>query len=280
MHDPNQDPLTLSQMAYFRVKWTRLPQAYERFLKECLLPRAPLIVVRDRSTWPVTRLGGRHTFQYGAQGGMGPADYPATADAPQPDEEAPEAEWGFSNTLLPSVHAWAATHGHPVVEVRYDHPQDVAAGVAETTRGWLQARGEPGQRLLVSSFVVHDPWRTITTRSVPFWTFFPVRRAADDLACYLDGATYDHIDVLLFNHGAESVGLADTGTWQQLADRASERGRLLALDTAAFPSDFSTFARYAGALRKLPESSRPWAPMPVDEALAGLAADPRITLAR
>jgi hypothetical protein len=32
MHDANQDTLSASQMVYFRVKWRRLPRAYERFL--------------------------------------------------------------------------------------------------------------------------------------------------------------------------------------------------------------------------------------------------------
>jgi hypothetical protein len=54
--------------------------------------------------------------------------------------------------------------------------------VATTTRSWLRDRGEPAERLLVSSFIVHDPWRTVTTASVPFWTFLPVRSAAADLS--------------------------------------------------------------------------------------------------
>ena len=279
MHDPNQDPLTLSRMAYFRVKWTRLPRAYERFLRDRLLPGAPIVVVHDESMWPVTRIGDRHTFQFGAQGGMDPDDYLAAADAPAPDEEGPEAEWGLSDELVQPVREWATAHGHPVMEIRYRHPQDPAAAVAATTRDWLRHRGEPAQRLLVSSFVVHDPWRTITTASVPFWTFFPVRRAADDLASYLYGAVYDDIDVMLFNHGTESVGLVSAAAWQQLADRAHSRGRLLGLDPTAYPADFSTFARYTRELRKLPQSPRTWSPLPVHEALAGLAKDPRITQA-
>lgn len=167
---------------------------------------------------------------------------------------------------------WARRHGHPVVEVRYDHPQDPAAAVASTVRAELRRRGHAAERLLVSSFVVHDPWRTLATGSVPFWTFFPVRRAADDLAAYLDGADFDDVDVLLFSHGVRSQGLADARTWQRVADRARRRGRLLGVDADAFPADFGVFARYARALRSLPVSSRSWSPVPVEEALAGLAA--------
>lgn len=280
MHDPNQDLLSVSEMAYFRLKWHRLPGAYERFLQERLLPGAPIVVVRDTSTWPVTRLGPRHVFQLGAQGGMTAEEYDAAPGAPQPGETAAEAEWGFADELLGPVCDWAQRHGHPVVEIGYDHPQDPAAAVAGTVRDWLRSRGEEARRLLVSSFVVHDPWRTITTGSVPYWTFFPVQRAAADLAAHLDDHEYDDIDIMLFSHGTVSRGLADARTWQQLADRARRRGRLLGVDASAFPADFGTFARYAAALRSLPDATRPWSPLPVDEALAGLAAAPRVTVRR
>jgi hypothetical protein len=150
--------------------------------------------------------------------------------------------------------------------------------VADLMRAWLRRRGEVAQRLLVSSFILHDPWRTITSASVPFWTFFPVRRAAADLATYLDRSAYDDIDVLLFNHGVRSRGLVDARTWELLAGRARRRGRLLGVDRAAFPADFAAFARYASALRSLPDATRPWFPMAVDDALIGLSAAPGVTV--
>lgn len=280
MHDANQDALSSSQMAYFRVKWTALPGAYTAFLQRQLEPDAPIIVVRDQSMWPVTRIDDRHVFQLGAQGGMSPQEYLDGPDVPAADETAAEAEWGFTDELLEPIRDWGRRNGHPVVELRYRHPQDPAPAVAELTRTWLRQRGEPAQRLLVSSFIIHDPWRTITTASVPFWTFFPVQGAADALATYLDNAAYDHIDILLFSHGVQSRGLADAQTWQRLARRAQQRGRLLGVDAAAFPADFTAFARYAAALRSLPDATRPWSAMPIRQALAGLADAPGVLLSR
>jgi hypothetical protein len=280
MHDANQDALSASQMAYFRVKWRRLPEAYRQFLGRHLQPGAPLVVVRDTSAWPVTRYGDRHVFQTGAQGGMTPDEYLDAPGVPEPDDTAAEAEWGFADALLGSARAWAEGAGHPVVEIRYGHPQHPAAAVAGATRAWLRGRGEPAERLLVSSFVVHDPWRTLTSASVPFWTFFPVRSAADDLAAHLDTSAYDDIDIMLFSHGVESRGLADAATWQRLADRARRRGRLLGVDARAFPADFPVFVRYAKELRSLPDAAPAWLPMTVEDALAGLASDPRIAVDR
>jgi hypothetical protein len=278
MHDANQDALSASQMAYFRVKWWLLPEAYRRFLQQRPAPGAPIILVRDTSSWPVTRYGDRHVFQVGAQGGMSAEEYLAGPNVPTPDDTAPEAEWGFAEALDEAVRARATTAGHPVIEVSYGHPQHPSAAVATTTRSWLRDRGEPAERLLVSSFIVHDPWRTLTTASVPFWTFFPVRSAAADLAAHLDSTAYDNVDIMLFSHGVRSRGLADARTWQQLADRARCQGRLLGTDPSAFPADFPVFVRYTRALRSLPDALTPRRPMPVADAITGLTADRRLTV--
>ena len=277
MHDPNQDALSASQMAYFRVKWHVLPRAYQAFLAESLGPGAPVIIVRDRSSWPVTRVGPRHVFQHGAQGGMSAEEYAAEPAAPRTDEVAAEAEWGFADALGDQIRSWAETNGHPVVEVSYGHPQDPAEGVADIFRGWLRQRGEPAQRLLVSSFVVHDPWQTITTASVPFWTFFPVRRAAQDLAAYLERTAYDDVDILLFSNGVPSRGQVDARSWEALAERARRRGRLLGVNANAFPADFTAFVRYTSALRSLPKATIPWSPLSVADMLTGLEAAPQVT---
>ncbi|CCG02848.1 hypothetical protein [Blastococcus saxobsidens] len=280
MHDANQDALSASQMAYFRVKWHVLPQAYQAFLAETLEPGAPVIVVRDRSSWPVTRVGPRHVFQYGAQGGMSAEEYSAEPGAPGTDEVAAEAEWGFAEALGEAIRGWATRNGHPVVEVSYGHPQDPAAGVADIFRDWLRQRGQPAQRLLVSSFIVHDPWRTLTTASVPFWTFFPVRSAAADLAEYLDRATYEDVDILLFSNGVPSRGQVDARSWEALAGRAQRRGRLLGVDADAFPADFTAFVRYTSALRSLPTAAASWPPLGVADMLTGLEAAPPMAVAR
>jgi hypothetical protein len=69
MHDPVQDRLMLEQMTYFRLKRLRLGPAYERFLRDTVEPGGTLLLVDCRQRWPVTRVGERHLFQFGAVGG-------------------------------------------------------------------------------------------------------------------------------------------------------------------------------------------------------------------
>jgi hypothetical protein len=181
MHDPNQDRLTLRRVAYFRVKRTRLGTVYERFLTQTLTPGGVVLLVECRQTWPTIRVGDRHVFQFGAVGGMTPQEYhdgsPRLADylrryragrtrweAPTPDGESPEAEWGFDDGLRADVLAFARRHGYRVRRLVFDDPQDLSPLVADLYRWWYRQRGLPDDRLLVESFILLEPWWTLRAR--------------------------------------------------------------------------------------------------------------------
>jgi hypothetical protein len=68
MHDPVQDRLMLEQMTYFRLKRLRLGPAYERFLRDTVELGGTLLLLDCRQTWPVTQVGDRHLYQFGAVG--------------------------------------------------------------------------------------------------------------------------------------------------------------------------------------------------------------------
>jgi len=140
-------------------------------------------------------------------------------------------------------------------------------------RDWYADRGEPADRLLVPSFVLGDPWRTIAAAAVPYWTFFAVQPALRALEAHLAAAApYRSVDVLLFQHGVMSPGVARPDEWLAVARRHGARGRLLALDARRFPHDVASLGRYDRALAGLPQATRPWSPLDVRTALAGLAA--------
>ncbi|MDP9435058.1 MAG: hypothetical protein M3P93_07645 [Actinomycetota bacterium] len=284
MHDPNHDRLTLQRMAYFRVKRRRLGAANTRFLQDCLAPGGTVVVVDDRSRWPVTRLGDRHVFQFGAQGGATVEEYfsggPRVAaflreqgvdrarwDPPEPDDEAAEAEWGLDATLLQDVRRWAAEHGHPVRRIVLDAPEDLSPAVADLHRRWYQQRGLPAERLLVESFVLLDPVAALRSGSVPFWTLFAVQPSVQRLAAYLDAtAPYDEVLGLLFPHGTASIGVAPPAHWELALGRARRRGQLLSVDPSRFPADFGHLARYSSALERLgPIRSLPEEPLSLSE---------------
>lgn len=260
MHDPNQDRLMIAGMSYFRVKWRRLPEAYRRFLRDHLAADGVVVTAECDLSWPVTRVGARHFFQFGALGGATAAEYhsggPRVADLlrrygakrrvwrpPEPDEEAPEAEWGFEPGLLDDLHAAAVRHRFSLRRMRFDHPEELSPVVADQYRAWYAERGVPDGRLLVECFLLLEPWWALRTGSVPFWMAFNTEGSHRALREYLDTRSFDEIRLMLFSHGTESIGLAGIDDWRELVDRARRRGELLGVDPRAFPRDFAGLAR-------------------------------------
>jgi hypothetical protein len=269
MHDPNQDRLTLRRMAYFRVKRRMLGEAYERFLADHLEPGGLVVVAECGKRWPVTHLGKRHLFQFGAVGGIPPQEYRQGSDrvtdylrrygadrtrwvAPVADGDAPEAEWGFEPALRDDITAFADRFGFRVRRLAFDEPEDLSPLVADLYRWWYRRRGLPGNRLFVDSFILLDPWWTLRAGAVPYWSVFPVQPSLTALEKYLgDAEPYDHIQLALFCHGVESAGVAAAGQWQEVLNRARVTGTFAGVSPRRYPRDFRTFFGFQAALRRV-----------------------------
>jgi hypothetical protein len=281
MHDPNQDRLSLRRMTYFRVKRRTLGPAFERFLTDCLSPGGTVLASDCRLRWPVTRLGDRHVFQFGALGGIDADEFHNGSrrvseylaryrspferwDPPAPDDEAPEAEWGLGDALREDLRAFAERHDLRLRTLAFDDPEELSPAVADLHRSWHQREGRPADLLLVESFVLIDPWWTLRLGAVPLWLKFPVEPSADRLERYLDASEpYADIALTLFSHGTEGVGVTPIERWRALARRARRRGVLLGVDPRRYPRDFAVFARFHAQLPRLgPELPLP-APLPL-----------------
>lgn len=271
MHDSTQDELMVARMAYFRTKWTRLPRAYRRFLETRLHDRAPIFLVNDESMWKVTRVGERHVFQSGGRGGLTADEYLALPNTPAADEVSSEAEWGADPSFSAAVREWAASHGHPVLEIRVDGPQEAAHPVALLLRQWTWDRGGSADRLLVPSFVLGDAWRTIDLGLVPFWTYFGVQSAVDSLRFHLaHSEPYHQVNVLIFQHGAESPGVAYPADYERAVREAGSSPRMIALRTDISPRDIGSMGRYNSVLSREPSANLPFRRLKPDRVVAHL----------
>ncbi|WP_225829962.1 hypothetical protein [Streptomyces sp. NK08204] len=277
MHDPNQDRLMIAGMTCFRVKWRRLPPAYRRFVRERLAPGGLLVAVDCTLTWPTTTVDDRYLFQFGALGDATPEEYhrggPRVAgllarygsplrrwDPPVPDGESPEAEWGMQPALLDDMAAFAEQEKLRLDVLRFDTPQRLSPAVAGLHRAWYADLGLPTDRLLVESFLLLEPWQALRTGSVPYWTVFGTETFRAGLEAYLDATDpYDEIRIVLFNHGTQSIGLADAWAWQRTAARARKIGVLAGADAAAHPRDFASLVRAHRAVGRV----RPRYPLPL-----------------
>ncbi len=271
MHDPNQDRLMVERLAYFRTKSRVLGDAYERFLDTVLEPGGTILSLECEFEWPAIDLGDRHTFQVGGLGGLEPMEYYEGSDtvarflaeqgagirawdAPEPDVDAPEAEWGFEPALRTDVERFARERGHEVRRLTFDHPQDLSPFVATLYRDRNATRRITTDRLFVQSFALVEPWWTLRTGSVPYWTAFNTRPDAAALESYLEEAEpYDEIWATLFAHGVESAGLASIERWRSALSAARDRSGFVGVDEAEYPYDVETHVRYHA---DLPETIR------------------------
>jgi hypothetical protein len=270
MHDGNQDELMVTEMAYFRCKWIDLPKAYLYFLQHCLEPQAPLILIRGSLQWPITQVADRHVFQNGAYGGLSPQDYMSMPHAPAVDHECAEAEWGTTTAFEHAVRAWAARSKHPVLEISADDPQHLAERAASTALAWRCSLQEQPPSVIVDQFIQTQPWHTLRTGAVPFWTVFPVRHCADAAEQWLQNkGPFTRVDVALFNHGTRSAGLADIDRWRALTRTGRTAGAVLGQRPRAFPADFAALVNATAAMRRLPDGP-PWPLLPITR-LADLA---------
>lgn len=278
MHDPNQDRLMIQRMAYFRVKKLALGAAYLKFLEHQLEEGAPIFIVDCGLRWPSTQLQDRHIFQFGALGGAEIREFmegsPRVSsyldrykshrdhwEPPEPDGVRPEAEWGFEPALAEEIEEFAERRGHPVHYLRYELPHEVSPLVADLYRWWNERRGVIGNRLLVESFILHEPFWTIRTGSVPFWMVFNKEPSAASLQEYLDARPlFDEIYMMLFSQGVKSVGLTPIDEWKRILGMARKRGEFVGVDEEEYPQDFAVLPRYHDAIQKTIRARYPLPP--------------------
>ncbi|MFC6904977.1 hypothetical protein [Halalkalicoccus tibetensis] len=279
--DPNQDQLTLARAAYFRVKSRRLGPAYEEFLDAVLEPGGTVILVDCELEWPTTRVDDRHVFQFGAPGGLPPEEYREGServraflerhgdgrrmwDAPAADEQSTEAEWGFEPALGTDVERVADERGYDVRRLSFKGSNELSGLVADFYRDQYRRRGIGGDRLLVGSFALLQPWWALRTGSVPYWMTFNAGPDADSLEGYLDAADpYEAIDLTPVSNGVRAAGQAPVERWRSLLARAERQGQFLGVDPSKYPADFGTYYRYHAALPEAIPDRHPM-PAPVD----------------
>lgn len=270
MHDPNQDRLMVQRLTYFRVKRRTLGETYERFLLDHLDPGGTIVLVDNTIRWPVIRVGERHVFQPGATGGIEPEEYLEGServreylerygsehrrwDFGEPNDESPEAEWGFEPVLGDDVMRFAERHGFGVARLAFPEPEDLSPAVADLHRWWYAERGLGPVRLLAESFILMEPTWALRTGSAPYWTKFATMASVEKLERYLDrSGPWEELMVMLFPHGTEGAGFADTEHWRRLMHRVGA-GRFLGVDEDAFPRDFAGLRNYHRALVEVGE---------------------------
>lgn len=282
MHDPNQDRLMLMHMGYFRAKRRRLGQSYEEFLRRSLPPGGTIFLLECNFRWPAVRVSDSHFFQTGGYGGLAPEEYLHGServrrhlerlgagvdrwDAPQPDGDFPEAEWGFDPDLGEDAERFARENGYRLCRIVYDDPVDLSPFVADLHRWWYRRLGQPDDRLLVESFIMLQPRLALTAGAVPYWMTFNSVRSASDLRAYIESRPrFNEIYLMPFSNSIEGAGLAPVETWRDILAKAAHRGEFIGIDPDKYPKDLASFVTHTEAIAKLACREVP-SPLSLDE---------------
>lgn len=169
-----------------------------------------------------------------------------------PNDLAPEAEWGFDSALLEDIRSLARQMNWRLVEIRLQEPESLSFVTARAYRDWYRDAGIEPRRLVVDSFLLSDPFTTLWLHALPFWLLFCTEPSASMLQRFLTSEPpFEAIDLMLFSHGTESIGLAPIGRWQGLLKQATREGRFIGVDKERYPRDFATFVPFHQALTRL-----------------------------
>lgn len=283
MMDPVQDRIRSGLIAYFRIKKQRLGKWYMKFIKERMQPGGTIYVADCDLQWPVISIGKNHTFQFGGLGTFTPGEFyhgserittflkevKAPVDhwqVPAPDAKAPEAEWGFDETLMDDILQLAKKEGYKVTRITYSHPQDVSPNVANMYRQWYRQHNQISDRLLAESFTVHSPLLALQTSAVPYWLFFNSTEAAGMMEKYLDETEpFREMYMMILSHGKSLGGVTSIEHWQRILSRATDKGQFVGMDPKEYPVDFGVFTRYTKALEKAIEDRYPVQKIPIED---------------
>lgn len=117
--------------------------------------------------------------------------------------------------------------------------------MADLYRERYADRNRPVDRLFVQSFALVDPWWTIRTGAVPYWSPLTSEPDVGFLEEYFERADeFDEIRTALFAHGVESAGLASVGRWRRALVRARDVHGFVGVDENEYPYDVETHVRY------------------------------------
>ncbi len=280
MMDPVQDRLRVKKIAYFRIKCQSLGSIYSEFINENLAPGGKILIYDCNLSWPVLEVDGSHFFQVGGLGALSPADYYKDGTEGELNNllegwsplrstnTAPEAEWGTTKSFLDSINNFSEKNKIEAVKISFDHPQDIAGPVADVFQKWYVQNGVHPEKLLLESFNIIAPLKTIQKRCIPYWMFFNVHTAKSRFEVFIENRPrLREAFIMALSHGKKSTGYITAQEWKELLQQF-EKGEMIGTKLEKYPVDLGVYSRYSRDLDKaIPENYPLLPPLKVPEAI-------------
>jgi hypothetical protein len=261
MHDPSNDRLMAQRMAYFRWKYTRLPAAYQSFLRDRLEPGGTILIVECDDYWPVAQASDRQFYQVGGYGAVRWEEYHQGGErvreflrrygsehekfiVPTADARAPEAEWGFDERLRPDIERFAAENASQTMRLIFTDGDRLSVKMADFYRQWYKQCDMPTDQLFIGMFTQMDHMWVMRTGTIPLWLTFNGENSLETAKSFVNEREFRKVYLSLFSNTVRSIGVPPAEAW---VDALSGEGRdlhLAGVDPDAFPVDLPALIKF------------------------------------
>jgi hypothetical protein len=165
----------------------------------------------------------------------------------------------------------AGVAGLAAYRLTYQRPGALSAAVADLYRDWLRRAGKTGNRLLVESGHLTDPWNVVRAGLVPYWCPGTTRTDVDELQEWIAGSQpFSSIDVLPEPPGTLLTDFAPPASWAAAAAFGQRRGVVDPICRRAYPLGHIPHRHAAKVLNDLPYDTPRPKPLTASDALNGL----------
>jgi hypothetical protein len=256
-------------------------------LRSRLKPGGASLLVRDLRTWPVLDGPTGYGFQIGSPtSGWTSEDYSTDRFAFKKLLHSVGAEDWPDSSLEESL-KYGETSGEPSIEpelrhiatetgsaghrVLYRDPHSFSGAVADLSRAWLGPSAS-GRHAIVGSGRMIDPWQAVSRGLVPYWCESSSRSAAEAAELWFAGSRpFESISVLPDPPGTLHDDTASLRHWRSIAAFGRREGKVDALVAGRYPLLPPAAGQATRYLRNVAAAPVRPGPLPVDQAVRGLA---------
>ena len=256
-----------SDTTSLRIKYRRLPAAYQTFLEQTLRPGGTLMVIQCQMRCSARPIQERHLLQGGsfetsglndaeADRGMrsdpaqDPQSVPPAAQALQSTLQ-PDGEWGFEPELLEDLRSYCRRNNIHLRRIVFAEPDQLSPLVADLYRWWGRRRAIKEQRLLVESYLMVEPYWTIRSGVIPYWMGFNSENSARHLEGFLSrNGGFEEALMMLSTQETEAPELVPFEHWRALLKSSAGEVHFIGMDKHYSPTDLSLLLKYYFDLKK------------------------------
>jgi len=173
-----------------RIKFKKLPRAYDFFIKKYLKKNGTIIFIENTQPWKQYKIEKNIWFQLGGYGGIGFREYVSGSERidswlkksiqrhrggwslDYPLEKNPESEWGTPTGLDKDVSDYCRKNNLKFIKIQTEHITNLSL---LSSYLWYERNKKDGHSngYSIGTFWAHSPTASALSRYIPYWAPWP-----------------------------------------------------------------------------------------------------------